>query len=201
MWMTMLPNPLIPKNSPSGSKPFSAVQKSFPSTSLLLEIPSWITTPSPSPQMAGSRSFRRKNSVCFISFSPIQTRSLPACSSWKTSGGPASESTPATVSVHINRLRKPFPKCRRFFHCYHPRSRLQISDPEIYKLRPATFCMGQASCTQYTLISLINASSLAAVTCTFSLEMVSSESLISGFWRAKGSCTWQIFLCPIQVPW
>ena len=32
-----------------------------------------------------------------------------------------------------------FPKCRRFFHCYHPRSRLQIPDPEIYKLRPATF--------------------------------------------------------------
>ena len=44
--------------------------------------------------------------------------------------GPASESTPATVSVHINRLRS-VSKIRRFFHCYHPRSRLQIPDPEI----------------------------------------------------------------------
>lgn len=51
-WMIMSRNPSIPRNLPFGSKPFSAGQRSSPSTSWSSEKPPWTTTPSPSPPTA-----------------------------------------------------------------------------------------------------------------------------------------------------
>lgn len=54
---------------------------------------------------------------------------------------------------------------------------------------------------QYSRISFIHTSPLAAVTCTRRLEIADTESSIRRFWSLKGFWSWQIFFWPIQVPW
>ena len=99
-WMITSRNPSIPRNLPFGSKPFSAGQRSSPSTSWSSEKPLWTPTPSPSPPTAGSRSCPRRNFACSTSSSPTPTRYLPACSSWMTSGAPPpSPPPPPSVST------------------------------------------------------------------------------------------------------
>lgn len=114
-WMIMSRNPSIPRNLPFGSKPFSAVQRSSPSTSWSSEKPPWITTPSPSPPTAGSRSCPRRNFACSTSSYPTPTRYLPACSSWMTSGAPPPSPPPppsastSTASETASAMQKTSP--------------------------------------------------------------------------------------------